>query len=221
MTDGRPGPEGAVERVLLVCTGNQCRSPMAEALLRSKLGPDSSIQVASAGTVGDGTPPPEYAVRVMAEVGLDLADRPSRSLEDAELAAADLIVVMARQHLIEVGAMAPGALDRSFTLLDLIDRARQDGGRMPGESVRQWAGRMSAGRQPSDILRLPSSLDVADPMGGRLSDFERTFDVLDGLVSELAGYLQGSGAVDSAGAQAGVGSGGGWRAPRRRWLRRR
>jgi protein-tyrosine-phosphatase len=177
--------------VLFVCTGNQCRSPMAEALLGSKLGPGSDIGVGSAGTAGNGTPPPDHAVRVMADAGLVIAGRPSRPVEVADLEAADLVIAMTRQQLVDVATRHPSALERSFPFLDLVDRARRSGGRLPDESVRHWARRMSTGRDRSSILKLPSSVDIPDPMGGRLRDFERTFAVLDDLTAELAGYLQG------------------------------
>lgn len=162
---------------------------MAEALLRAKLPEDSRIEVASAGTIGDGTPPPDHAVRLMAERGLDIEGRPSRPLDAALLEAADLVVVMARQHLVEVGAMAPAALERSFTLTDLLDRAGQASGRGPQETVSQWARRMSAGRAPASILSLPSSGDIPDPIGGTRRDFEDCLLVLDRDTTELVSHL--------------------------------
>lgn len=162
---------------------------MAEALLRAKLPEDSHIEVASAGTIGDGTPPPDHAVRLMAERGLDIEGRPSRPLDASLLEAADLVVVMARQHLVEVGAMAPAALERSFTLTDLLDRAGQASGRGPQETVSQWARRMSAGRAPASILSLPSSGDIPDPVGGTRRDFEDCLLILDRDTTELVSYL--------------------------------
>jgi protein-tyrosine-phosphatase len=164
---------------------------MAEALLGSKLDPGSDIDVDSAGTAGDGTPPPDDAVRVMADAGLAIQGRPSRPVGVAALEAADLVIAMTRQQLVDVATRHPSSLERSFPFLDLLDRARRSGGRQPEESVRHWAGRMSAGRDRSSILRLPSSVDIPDPMGGRRQDFERTFAILDELTGELAGYLKG------------------------------
>ena len=176
-------------RILLVCTGNQCRSPMAEALLRSYLPADSGVAVASAGTVGNGTPPPPEAVRAMADIGLDIAGRPSRPLTDGELADADLVVVMARDHLVAAATLHPRGLDRMFTLTDLLDRGARAGGRQSFESVRDWAARMSAGRRQQAILTLPSAGDVTDPMGGPPELYERVRDQLARATSELAALL--------------------------------
>ena len=175
--------------MLFVCTGNQCRSPMAEAMLRRAMADRGPVEVASAGTAGDGTPPPEHAVAVMAEVGLDIAGRPSRRLSAADLADADLVIAMSRQHLVDVATVHPPAWDQAFTFSDLLKRGTAAGGRVPGESLAQWARRMSAGRTRSSVLSARSSGDVPDPMGGSVRDFEQTRDLLEEMVAQLAPYL--------------------------------
>ena len=179
----------AEARVLFVCTGNQCRSPMAEALLRSRLDGMCDVEVSSAGTAGDGTPPPRHAVEVMAERGLDIAGRPSRPLDAADLAAADLVVAMARQHLVDVATLHPPAWDRAFTFTDLSNRAAAAGGRGRAETLAQWASRMSAGRSRASVLAAGSSGDIPDPIGGTRHDFEQTRDLLEELTGRLAPCL--------------------------------
>lgn len=71
-------PASAKLRVLFLCTGNSCRSQMAEAWTRHLHG--ASIEAASAGTQPKGLDP--RAVQVMAEVGIDIAGQPSKSVSD-------------------------------------------------------------------------------------------------------------------------------------------
>lgn len=82
-------------RVLFVCTGNTCRSPMAEGYLKS-LG--LGVEVLSRGLAADGSPVSENARKVMAEKGIDLKENSLRvSMEDMK--AADKIIVMSSSHM--------------------------------------------------------------------------------------------------------------------------
>ena len=98
--------------VLFVCTGNTCRSPLAEALAR-KLADErgmTGVTFASAGTGAfDGAPATDESILVGIERGLDLSLHRARSLT-AQLATDDtLILVLAASHLAAVHATAPNA----------------------------------------------------------------------------------------------------------------
>lgn len=85
-----------MRKVVMVCSGNTCRSPMAEALLRSML---PGVEVASAGTMAvDGMPASDEAVREMARRGLSLENHRSRVLR-AEQAEGALVLCMTQGHL--------------------------------------------------------------------------------------------------------------------------
>ncbi|MDH4133042.1 MAG: low molecular weight protein arginine phosphatase [Gemmatimonadota bacterium] len=87
--------------VMFVCTGNTCRSPLAEALLRRKLADRGveGVSVSSAGTgAWEGAPASEGAYLVGLEHGLDLSDHRARLLSREVAAAATLILTMARHH---------------------------------------------------------------------------------------------------------------------------
>jgi protein-tyrosine phosphatase len=102
-------------RILVVCLGNICRSPTAEAALRAAVeeaGLGDRVTVDSAGT-GDwhiGYPPDERMARAAALHGLTLSGR-ARQVAAAELAEADLVLAMDRQNLADLQAMAAGRDD--------------------------------------------------------------------------------------------------------------
>ncbi len=113
--------------ILLVCTGNTCRSPMAEGLLKKKIAdasgcpPDqldsSGIRVISAGIAAmpGGTPSPE-AVDVMHESGIEISEHRSQPLSDRLVNEADLILTMTSAHRQMVLAQWPTAGNRVHVL---------------------------------------------------------------------------------------------------------
>jgi protein-tyrosine-phosphatase len=88
--------------VLFVCTGNLCRSPMASGLLRKRLakdGLDARHHVLSAGVWAvDGHPASENAIAVMAERGIDITDHIAHTITADDVAEADLILAMSKEH---------------------------------------------------------------------------------------------------------------------------
>ena len=112
--------------IAIVCTGNTCRSPMAETLLRSLLlerfGREDVAQVVSAGlAAGRGGGATPQAIEVMGRHGLDLTGHCSRPLDDSLMTMADLVLTMTRRHREAILAAWPDRSERVFTL-------RRDGG---------------------------------------------------------------------------------------------
>jgi protein-tyrosine phosphatase len=103
--------------VLFVCTGNLCRSPMAEYLLRSRLKPATPWMITSAGlSAADGLPASQTAIGVMAGAGVDISSHRSRSLTKDLVDEATIILVMTNAHSMEIKNRFPDASDRVHLL---------------------------------------------------------------------------------------------------------
>lgn len=104
-----------MKSILVVCEGNHCRSPIAEALLGSSLGPE--FHVSSAGlTALTGLPADIEAIRLMAEHGFDLSRHRGRQLTPAMALSADLILVMEHPQKEWCERVLPSTRGRIFLL---------------------------------------------------------------------------------------------------------
>jgi protein-tyrosine-phosphatase len=177
--------------ILVVCGANQCRSPLANAILRDRLqtrGVD--VEVRSCGTrASEGAPATHQTRRAAARLGLDIDGHRSTPLT-ADLAThAGLVVAMERAQVREVVALAPASWSRAFTLKELIRRARMVGPRRADETGRQWIARVHQGRRPADLLGASTADDVADPTNDLSTDHPRLAEELDVLVGALVDLL--------------------------------
>lgn len=102
-------------RVLFVCLGNICRSPLAEGVLRAvvaETGREGHFEIDSAGTGGwhVGSPPDPRSVAVAARNGIDISQQRCRRIEAADFERFDLILAMDRGNLDDLLALAPAGL---------------------------------------------------------------------------------------------------------------
>lgn len=172
--------------ILVLCTANQCRSVMAESLLRHRLAAARvPASVRSAGMLGDGSPPPPQVISALAGYGLDAAAYSGRALREGDLAGSDLVLAMAREHLRYAVVALPAAWPRAFTLKELVRRGQQIGPRPAGEPLAGWLGRVHAGRERSALLGDSPDDDVADPTGGAAQDYLAAAAELDRLLARL------------------------------------
>ena len=111
-----------MKNVLFVCTGNICRSPIAEGLFRRLIGNRKDIEVASAGVHAvSGQPPSLYAVQVCAEEGADITGLRSQPLTSALVDQATHIFGMTGTHLETIQTLFPQTAEKTFLIREFED----------------------------------------------------------------------------------------------------
>jgi RpiB/LacA/LacB family sugar-phosphate isomerase len=106
-----------MKTILFLCTGNVCRSPMAEGLFRHAVQGRGEFRVLSAGIGAiDGQPPTPHSVQAMREIGIDISHQRSRALTAELVRSADLILGMTHSHTDTVALLYPSAAEKTFLL---------------------------------------------------------------------------------------------------------
>jgi protein-tyrosine phosphatase len=177
-------------RILVVCTANVCRSPVAERLLQHRLAErDCAAIVTSAGTRGGRLAIHQDTVAAAEQVGLVVADHVSRQIDPRLIRedGADLVIGMTREHLREVVAIEPSAWPRTFTLKELA-RAATLVGRVE-TTVAEWVATASGGRRAADLMTPSDDDDLADPYGLERRAHVRMVEEVDDLTRRIAAAL--------------------------------
>src|SRR5205823_7177468 len=103
--------------ILFVCTGNVCRSPMAEGIFRHAVKGRGDFRVLSAGVGAiEGQPPSAHAVQALAELGIDISQQRSRMLTAELVNQADYIFGMTHGHVDAVNLLYPQAAEKILLL---------------------------------------------------------------------------------------------------------
>lgn len=165
LVDVRIGNTGGVLlSVLYICTGNVCRSPMAELLLRAWVGPDEDIAISSAGMralVGRGID--RSSASALGQLGIDPSRHLARQFEPWMAADADLILTAERAHRDQVMTELPSVFRRAFTMKEFARLARHVGSGNAQQVIAAAADiRGIDGPVPVEVDDMP------DPFGGRI-----------------------------------------------------
>jgi protein-tyrosine phosphatase len=153
-------------RVLVICTANVCRSPVAErALEREWAANDVPAVVRSAGITGGQLRVHRYTIEAAGFAKIDLTDHRSRQLDAAmvDTEGADLIIGMTRDHVHTIVARHPSCRPRAFTLRELARRTEELP--HPPADWDQWLAACDDGRDPSALLTPDPIDDLPDPYG--------------------------------------------------------
>jgi protein-tyrosine-phosphatase len=175
------GGEGVV--ILVVCTANQCRSPLTAVALQARAAAAGHpVRVESAGVAAvPGVAATSQTVDAALRLGYDLSGHTSTPLDPDAIAEADLVIGLERRHVQEVVVRSPGAFPKTYTLKELVRRGRAVGARDAGQPVAEWLAEVHTGRRPTDLLGVSPDDDVADPTGSNSVDHLTTAEELDEL----------------------------------------
>ncbi|GAA3763372.1 low molecular weight phosphatase family protein [Microbacterium kribbense] len=174
--------------ILTVCTGNICRSPLAQLLLATRLA-DLGVHVRSAGTHGmHQAAMPVEAQAIAKALGVDpdaAAAHRSRMLAEADMTTPDLIFAMARDHRREIVELAPSRMRAAFTVREFarlaadisdddLHRAADAAGADASARVRAAAALVASHRGLTPPPADPSEDDVVDPYGRSWETYEQS-----------------------------------------------
>jgi RpiB/LacA/LacB family sugar-phosphate isomerase len=150
-----------MKTILFLCTGNICRSPMAEALFRHAIRGRGDFRVLSAGIGAmDGQPPSHHSVLAMREIGLEISHQRSRQLTAELVRSADYIFGMTHGHVDTTGLLYPFAAEKTFLL-----------------------------REFDETLE-PYEKDISDPIGSSLSVYVECRDQIEQGIVSIVNFME-------------------------------
>ena len=181
--------------VLVVCTGNVCRSPYLEHRLRQELS-GTAIQVSSAGTGAlAGHPMDDGSLGLLEARGSDGSAFRARQLSAGLLGDSDLVIAAGREHRSAAARIHPSALRKAVTLRDLADL-------LDGVTVADVAARNEPGTWVAQVVaaalarraKVPArqdGVDIIDPIGQSRAVFERMASEIDNALQIIVPVLRG------------------------------
>ncbi len=150
-----------MKTILFVCTGNVCRSPMAEGIFRHAVRDRDDYRVLSAGLgAAEGQPPSSFAVQAVRELGIDISSHRSRALTPDMVQQADYVFGMTHSHIDTVTLLYPQAAEKTFLLREF------------DETLDQF------------------EKDISDPIGGSLEVYLNCRDQIEQGIASLQRFLE-------------------------------
>ncbi|TLS50507.1 low molecular weight protein arginine phosphatase [Paenibacillus antri] len=184
-----------MKRILLVCTGNTCRSPMAEALFRKRAAARGvPVEVKSAGVAAvPGQPMSGHAADVLRERGVDPSGFRSSEATPELVRWADLILTMTSHHKRHLLELYPDAVEKTFALKEYAGGDPETAALFAEREslAAELQMRLALGQQISNEereklyeldRRLPNP-DVQDPIGGSRARYEKTADEIETAIA--------------------------------------
>lgn len=184
-------------RILFVCTANQCRSVMAEAVAERRFA-GTPFAFGSAGLIEGGRPMPPNGVRVATEHGFDTSRHLSEQLDTRRLGEWDLVLTMSRQHARELVAADPGLWPRVFTLPQFV-RWLDEHPFGRHASLRSWLDQAATTRSRTELVGTRSADEIADPIDGPPRAWRELVTRLTDDLDRIARHLVGDEAPTGSG----------------------
>jgi protein-tyrosine phosphatase len=181
--------------VVLLCTGNRARSPIAEGFLRGLLA-DLPVRVRSLGTLELGAAPalPE-AIEAAAVLGLDISDHRARALAGEDLSRADLVVGFEQRHVAAAVVDGKARRDRVFSLPELVELLEASAPARFGDPVERARQAIADAHARRSGQAATGAAELADPLGQDRSFYRNTVERVRDLSTRLAVGLFGEDAV--------------------------